>query len=59
MLNEIQKFQRNFIWGDNEVGTKTHVVAWEVVTKPKHLGGLGLRCLTHEFYLFNEVGLGY
>jgi hypothetical protein len=44
-LEEIQKLQRNFIWGDKEGAKKYHAVSWEMVTKPKDCGGLGLRRL--------------
>ncbi|PNX57873.1 hypothetical protein L195_g050625, partial [Trifolium pratense] len=46
-LNEIQKIQRAFIWGDDESGRKYHAVSWENVTKPKVYGGLGIRRLVH------------
>ncbi|KAK2422286.1 Polynucleotidyl transferase, ribonuclease H superfamily protein [Trifolium repens] len=44
-LDEIQKLQRSFIWGDSEAGRKYHAVNWGIVTTPKRLGGLGLRRL--------------
>jgi hypothetical protein len=44
-LNEIQKIQRAFIWGDDTYKRKIHAVRWEKVTQPKALGGLGLRNL--------------
>ncbi|MCH79377.1 putative non-LTR retroelement reverse transcriptase [Trifolium medium] len=44
-IDEIQKLQRNFIWGDSDEARKYHAVSWEMVTKPKYLGGLGLRKL--------------
>ncbi|MCH81869.1 putative ribonuclease H protein [Trifolium medium] len=46
-LNEIQKIQRAFIWGDDDDGRKYHAVNWEIVTKPKAYGGLGIRRLVH------------
>jgi hypothetical protein len=42
-LNEMQKFQRAFIWGDDNGGRKYHAVSWENVTLPKAHGGLGMR----------------
>jgi hypothetical protein len=45
VLEEIQKIQRNFIWGDNNGAKKYHAIRWDVVTMPKHHGGLGLRKL--------------
>ncbi|MCH82962.1 putative ribonuclease H protein [Trifolium medium] len=44
-LEEIQKLQRNFIWGDRDGVKKYHAIGWEMVTKPKDCGGLGLRRL--------------
>ncbi|PNX95340.1 hypothetical protein L195_g018531 [Trifolium pratense] len=44
-IDEIQKMQLNFIWGDTENGRIYHAVGWEMMTKPKYLGGLGLRRL--------------
>ncbi|MCH79274.1 putative non-LTR retroelement reverse transcriptase [Trifolium medium] len=46
-LNEIQKIHRAFIWGDEEGNRKYHAVRWDVVTKPKVFGGLGIRRLVH------------
>ncbi|XP_045810455.1 uncharacterized protein LOC123904892 [Trifolium pratense] len=44
-LNEIQKIQRAFIWGDEDGSRKYHAVSWDTVTKPKAHGGLGIRRL--------------
>ena len=44
-LQEIQKIQRAFIWGDNEIERHVHAVNWIVVTKPKLRGGFGIRRL--------------
>lgn len=41
-LDQIHKFQRNFIWGDNDNGRKHHVVSWDKITKAKENGGLSL-----------------
>jgi hypothetical protein len=40
---------RNFWWGSKEGKRKTCWVAWEDMTKPKYMGGLGFR----DFELFN------
>jgi hypothetical protein len=44
-LDQIQKMQRNFIWGDTEQKRRFHAVGWDKVTVPKCMGGLGLRNL--------------
>jgi hypothetical protein len=44
-LNELQKIQRAFIWGDDNSGRKYHAVSWGNVTLPKVYGGLGMRRL--------------
>jgi hypothetical protein len=50
-LDEIQKLQRGFIWGDNENGRKYHDVGWNNVSQSKENGGLGIRRLR----LMNEA----
>jgi hypothetical protein len=37
-LNEIQKIQRAFIWGDEDGARRYHAVNWEKVTQPKAIG---------------------
>ncbi|GAU13938.1 hypothetical protein TSUD_262650 [Trifolium subterraneum] len=44
-LDDIQRIQRNFIWGDYDNVRKFHAVNWNMVTRPKWMGGLGLRKL--------------
>jgi hypothetical protein len=46
-LDEIQKMQRQFIWGDTEQKRRFHAIGWEKITVPKWLGGLGIRKLDH------------
>jgi hypothetical protein len=45
-IDEIHKIQRSFIWGDADQARKCHAVGWEMVTRPKPLGGLSLRGLS-------------
>ncbi|MCI58056.1 RNA-directed DNA polymerase (Reverse transcriptase), partial [Trifolium medium] len=42
-VDEIQRIQRRFIWGDTEHMRQYHAVGWEMVTRTKRSGGLGLR----------------
>ncbi|KAG5573039.1 hypothetical protein H5410_062805 [Solanum commersonii] len=38
----IDQIQRNFIWGSTSDHRKLHMISWEVVTKKKKEGGLGM-----------------
>jgi hypothetical protein len=44
-LEDIQKMQGRFIWGDTENKRKFHAIGWDRITAPKDKGGLGLRKL--------------
>jgi hypothetical protein len=44
-LEEIQKLQRRFILGDTDESRKYHAISWNIITKPKCMGGLGMRRL--------------
>ena len=39
---ELDKINRNFLWVDSTTRQRMHAIGWDVVTKPKHLGGLGI-----------------
>lgn len=43
VAKEIERMQSAFLWGGSDLRRKVHMVRWEVVTKNKKLGGLGLR----------------
>ena len=43
ILSDIDKVNRNFLWGSFEHKKKMHWVNWDTITKPKKLGGLGLQ----------------
>jgi hypothetical protein len=45
-IGEIHRIQRSFIRGDTYQARRYHAVGWEMVTRPKNLGGLGLRSLS-------------
>lgn len=41
-IHDIQKLQRDFLWGDTESKKKYHVVGWDQIIMAKCDGGLGL-----------------
>lgn len=41
------------MWGDTNEKRKVHSVAWDIMTRPKQLGGVGLRDLN----VMNQVCL--
>lgn len=42
-IDEIQRMQKSFIWGDSTDKKSYHVVSWDNVIRPKSEGRLGLR----------------
>jgi hypothetical protein len=55
LCQHINSLIRNFWWGSKEGKRKTCSVAWEEMTKPKFLGGLGFR----DIELFNLALLAH
>lgn len=45
LLDELDKINRRFFWGDDECHKKTHAVAWNNICRSKEEGGLGLKDL--------------
>ncbi|KAL7239794.1 hypothetical protein ACSBR2_005630 [Camellia fascicularis] len=43
LCDDIDRINRNFLWGDTETQKKVHLVNWDSVCKNKAEGGLGLR----------------
>ena len=43
LCNHINSLVRQFWWGSKQGQRKVSWVSWEVMTRPKHLGGLGFR----------------
>lgn len=41
-LTHINSLQRNFFWGSISQKQKLHLLSWDIVTTPKHMGGLGI-----------------
>ncbi|XP_019200243.1 PREDICTED: uncharacterized protein LOC109193865 [Ipomoea nil] len=60
ICEEIEKRTRRFIWGKNEHigGDKMSLASWDLVTKPKEAGGLGLHRL-HDMNIACMVKLGW
>ncbi|RVW56511.1 putative ribonuclease H protein [Vitis vinifera] len=42
MAAKIERLQRDFLWSGVGEGKRDHLVRWDVVCKPKTIGGLGL-----------------
>jgi len=47
ICDDIDRKTRRFLWGGTSNERKPHLVKWEIVTKPKSSGGLGLRSMRH------------
>ncbi|KAG8642588.1 hypothetical protein MANES_12G104550v8 [Manihot esculenta] len=47
VCKEMEKICRDFLWHGNSSDKKLHLVNWVTVTKPKHMGGLGIHCMRH------------
>jgi len=43
VCDELDRKIRRFLWGGTAMQRKVHLIAWDVVTKDKSQGGLGLR----------------
>nr|DAD24643.1 TPA_asm: hypothetical protein HUJ06_026107 [Nelumbo nucifera] len=42
---DVGKARRNFLWGSSLEHRKLHLIKWEKILTPKHVGGLGIRDL--------------
>jgi hypothetical protein len=51
ILEKIRKLMFNFLWSGEEGKKHYHLCSWEIIAKPKHLGGWGIRNL----FLFNSA----
>ena len=45
LCNNIDKTVKNFIWGSSKDERKLHLINWEIMTKGKDMGGLGIRSM--------------
>lgn len=43
ICKDMDRLNRNFLWGDSESSKKIHLVNWDIVCNNKKVGGLGLR----------------
>ncbi|RVX17758.1 putative ribonuclease H protein [Vitis vinifera] len=41
IASKIEKMQRDFLWSGAGEGKKDHLIRWEVVSRPREMGGLG------------------
>ncbi|XP_061368719.1 uncharacterized protein LOC133311659 [Gastrolobium bilobum] len=51
---EIERLQRNFIWGDSETKRKAHYISWEQICQPRECGGLGIMNLRRQNEAFMQ-----
>lgn len=47
VIKRIERITRDFIWGATNESRKCNLVAWDVVTRDKEHGGLGIKKLEH------------
>lgn len=45
VVKELQRHERNFLWGSTQTRRRIHLLKWSMVTKPKDEGGLGIQDL--------------
>ncbi|KAL8143992.1 hypothetical protein V2J09_017024 [Rumex salicifolius] len=43
VCDDIDRISRDFIWGSSLGERRMHLVGWDEISKPKHVGGLGVR----------------
>lgn len=41
-IDEIHGLQRNFIWGDTYYKRKLHAIKWDMISRPKSIGGVAV-----------------
>lgn len=45
MINQLERIQRDFLWGSDLVGRKIHWVGWKEVCRPYDQEGIGIKPL--------------
>ena len=45
IIQEIERLQRNFVWGEDQGEKRWHAIAWERLCQPKEVGGVGIKSL--------------
>lgn len=48
VCKEIDKINKNFLWGDSTTKRRIHLLNWKPVTLPKAAGGLGIEISIHR-----------
>ena len=52
IASKIEKMQKDFLWSGAGEEKKDHFIRWEVVSRPKELGGLGFGKISMRKLLF-------
>lgn len=59
VCKSLDQMCRNFLWGDFTQRTRIRLIKWELITKPKFEGGLGLhRVKEFNIALFGKIAWG-
>ena len=54
LCNKIDKLVRQFLWCSNTEQRKMHLISWEMLTKRKEHGGLGIITMHRANLAFME-----
>lgn len=52
LLRDLDKLSRDFLWGDKDNARKLHLLSWDLITKDKKDGGLGIKNLEKQNHVF-------